>query len=470
MPNKPTNKQEQLKSLPAVDHLLAAAGDDSRFDQIPRSVTLDSLRQSIDRARKEILADRPTGTDGSSILSAAADLARQRMKNRLIPLINATGVVLHTNLGRALLCEDALENIKRVSGSYSNLELNLGTGKRGIRYAAIEALICELTGAEAALAVNNNAGAVLLALNTIAQGTEVVVSRGELVEIGGSFRVPDVMTKSGCRLKEVGTTNRTHPRDYAGAISEETGLLLKVHTSNYKIEGFTASVSLKDMVEIGKENKIPVMEDLGSGTLIDFGPFGMPAEPLVSERVAAGADVVTFSGDKLLGGPQAGIIVGKKETIDQIKANPLTRALRIDKLTLAALESTLKLYRDKNQAIREIPTLRMLTMSYETISQKAGVLYDLLEKSLGEDAEIELADMSSRPGGGSYPDLKLPTRCVTIRPKGVTVSALEKGLRAAVPPVMGRIEDDRFIIDPRTLQTGQEELLSTTLNRLISKK
>lgn len=376
-------------------------------------------------------------------------------------------MVLHTNLGRALLCEDALDNIQQVAGSYSNLELNLGTGKRGIRYAAIEALICELTGAEAAMAVNNNAGAVLLALNTIAQGTQVVVSRGELVEIGGSFRIPDVMTKSGCCLKEVGTTNRTHPRDYADAVTDETGLLLKVHTSNYKIEGFTASVSLKDMVAIGKEKNIPVMEDLGSGTLIDFSPYGMPAEPLVSDRVSTGADVVTFSGDKLLGGPQAGIIVGKKEAIDQIKANPLTRALRIDKLTLAALESTLKLYRDKREAIQKIPTLRMLTMSYDTISQKASDLFKILEESLGQAAELALADMESRPGGGSYPDLKLPTRCVTIRPRQMTVTALEKGLRAGTPPVMGRIEDDRFIIDPRTIQTGQEELLSTTLNRLI---
>jgi len=473
MPKKTTNKtadkQKQLKSLPGVDHLLAEAEDDDRFNQIPRTLVLDAMRQGVNAAREKILADRPAETHQAAILSAAAGLAREKMKNRLIPLINATGVVLHTNLGRALLCEDALDNIQRVSGSYSNLELNLGTGKRGIRYAAIEALICELTGAEAALAVNNNAGAVLLALNTIAQGTEVIVSRGELVEIGGSFRVPDVMAKSGCRLKEVGTTNRTHPRDYASAITEDTGLLLKVHTSNYKIEGFTASVPLKEMVAIGKENKIPVMEDLGSGTLIDFSPYGMPPEPLVSDRVAAGTDVVTFSGDKLLGGPQAGIIVGNKETIDRIKANPLTRALRIDKLTLAALESTLKLYRDKHEAIQKIPTLRMLTMSYETISQKAEVLFNLLKKSLGQEAEIALADMESRPGGGSYPALKLPTRCVTLRPRTMTVSALEKKLRAAKPPVMGRIDDDRFIIDPRTLQAGQEEILSTTLNKLIHK-
>ncbi len=464
------DKHLQLKSLPGVDHILALAETDDRFSRMPRSLILESIRNAINNTRKQILEDRPVTINDEAILKQAALFAASKMKNRLNPLINATGVVLHTNLGRALLCRDALDNIMAVSSSYSNLELNLATGKRGIRYAAIEALICELTGAQAAMAVNNNAGAVLLALNTLAQGRQVIVSRGELVEIGGSFRVPDVMVKSGCILKEVGTTNRTHPHDYANAVTQETGLLLKVHTSNYKIEGFTKSVSLKELVDIGSARGIPVMEDLGSGTLIDFSLFGLPCEPPVFEQVASGADVVTFSGDKLLGGPQAGIIVGKKETIDKIKANPLTRALRIDKLTLAALESTLKLYRDKKQAIRKIPTLRMLTMSYEAISRKADALFELLETSLGTNAIIELADMASRPGGGSYPDLKLPTRCVTVRPKTISVSALEKKLRAAVPPVMGRIEDDRFIIDPRTLQTGQEELLSTTLNRLISKK
>ncbi|MDD9303736.1 MAG: L-seryl-tRNA(Sec) selenium transferase [Desulfobacter sp.] len=465
-----TDKQQQLKTLPGVDHLLVIAQEDERFSTLPRKVVLEAIRTSIDRTRKNILADIPTKPHDDAILSSAAALAQETMKNRLIPLINATGVVLHTNLGRALLCQDSVDNIQKISQSYSNLELNLDTGKRGIRYAAIEDLICELTGAQAAMAVNNNAGAVLLALNTIAQGTQVVVSRGELVEIGGSFRIPDVMTKSGCILKEVGTTNRTHLKDYQDAVTEETGLLLKVHTSNYKIEGFTASVSLTDLVHLGKEKNIPVMEDLGSGTLIDFSPFGMPPEPLVSERVAAGTDVVTFSGDKLLGGPQAGIIVGKKQTIDQIKANPLTRALRIDKLTLAALESTLKLYKDPQTAMSKIPTLRMLTLPYEKICKKAQALFNLLEKALGPKAEIGQADMESRPGGGSFPELKLPTRCVTVRPKAMSVSALEKALRASNPPVMGRIEDNKFIIDPRTLQEGQDELLLLTLNSLLNKK
>ncbi len=461
------DKHLQLKSLPGVDHILAIAETNDQFKQMPRSLVLESVRRAIDTTRKQILDGSPAVITDEAILKQTAQFAAQKMKNRLNPLINATGVVLHTNLGRALLCQDALDNIMAVAASYSNLELNLETGKRGIRYAAIENLICELTGAEAAMAVNNNAGAVLLALNTLAQGRQVIVSRGELVEIGGSFRIPDVMIKSGCILKEVGTTNRTHPHDYSNAVTEETGLLLKVHTSNYKIEGFTKSVSLQELVDIGKPNGIPVMEDLGSGTLIDFSAFGLPSEPPVFKQVAAGADVVTFSGDKLLGGPQAGIIVGTKKYMDQIKANPLTRALRIDKMTLAALEATLKLYRDTLVAVEKIPTLRMLTLSYEQLSQNAEALLALVFQAVGTRAELALADMKSRPGGGSYPGLTLPTRCLTIRPKSMSVTALDKKLRAFDPAVMGRIEDDCFIIDPRTLQPGQDKILANILKKLI---
>ena len=293
------------------------------------------------------------------------------MKNNLVSIINCTGVVLHTNLGRSLLCKEALQNITNVSSGYSNLEYNIAKGSRGIRYSAVENLLCELTGAEAAIAVNNNAGAVLLCLNSLADNKEVIVSRGELVEIGGSFRIPDVMTKSNAILKEVGTTNRTHPKDYTNAISGNTGLFLKVHTSNYQIEGFTTNVAVPDLVAIGSKHGIPVMEDLGSGTLIDFSKYGFTYEPTVKEAVKSGADIISFSGDKLLGGPQAGIILGKKEIIDIIKSNPLTRALRIDKLTLAALEATLRLYKDENSVIKKIPTLKMLTEPYNNIRRKA---------------------------------------------------------------------------------------------------
>ncbi len=457
-----------LKALPGVDIVLEKAGKDDRFSGMPRSVILESIRSTLDMFRQDILNGKSFDIKEELILSQAAALAREKTKPNLVPLINATGVVLHTNLGRALLCRQALDNITAIAQGYSNLELNLATGKRGIRYSAVEDLLCELTGAQGAMAVNNNAGAVFLALNTMAQGTEVVVSRGELVEIGGSFRVPDVMAKSGCILKEVGTTNRTHLRDYAHAVSEATGLFLKVHTSNYKIQGFTASVPLNVLVELGREKGIPVMEDLGSGTLIDFSEYQMPKEPMVSDQISSGADIVTFSGDKLLGGPQAGIIAGKKEFIDKIKANPMTRALRIDKLTLAALEATLRLYRDKASAVKEIPTLRMMTMPFEETCQKARVLLKAIQDKTGASVVVETADLQSRPGGGSFPELMLPTRCVTIKPLSISAAGLERQMRDASPPIMGRIEDDRFILDPRTLQPGQESLIANTLSRILN--
>ncbi len=459
-----------LKALPGVDHLLELTKKKAPFRDIPRRVILESLRNALDHTRQAILADRDPCMTDDTLLDRAYRLATQKIRSRLVPVINATGVVLHTNLGRALLCEDALDNIQTIAQSYSNLELNIGTGKRGIRYEAVEDLICELTGAQSAIVVNNNAGAVLLALNTIAQDTQVVVSRGELVEIGGSFRIPDVMSKSGCILKEVGTTNRTHLKDYETAISDNTGLFLKVHASNYSIQGFTASVALKDLVVLGKAKTIPVMEDLGSGTLIDFSPYGLPAETTVADSVSTGADVVTFSGDKLLGGPQAGIIVGQKQTIDRIKTNPITRALRIDKLTLAALESTLKLYRDEERAVREIPTLRMLTISFEDICKKADRLFNILQKDIKADVEMDMADMTSRPGGGSFPDLTLPTRCITLRPRHMSVSKLETGMRESTPAIIARIEDNKYILDPRTIQSGQEDIISSTLTQILKKK
>ena len=466
----PLDKHNSLKHLPGVDHLLDLAKKDDRFIGIPRSVILDALRKTLDHIRQDILADIETSTDHDTILLAANILAKEKIRPRLVPVINATGVVLHTNLGRSLLCEDALNNIRTIAQSYSNLELKIETGKRGIRYEAVDDLICELTGAQSAIVVNNNAGAVLLALNTIAKDKEVVVSRGELVEIGGSFRVPDVMTKSGCILKEVGTTNRTHLRDYADAVSDSTGLFLKVHASNYKIEGFTASVPLKDLVLLGKEKNIPVMEDLGSGTLIDFSKYGLPLEPTIADSVRTGADVITFSGDKLLGGPQAGIIVGQKNAIDLIKKNPLTRALRIDKLTLAALESTLKLYRDEEIAIQKIPTLRMLTIPFDDICKKADVLFKKINKTIGSLADIELAHLNSRPGGGSFPELNLATLCITIQPKNISVSKLEMRMRLSTPSIIGRIEDNKYILDPRTIQDGQETVISSTLAKILVKK
>lgn len=473
-----SNKHDLLKKLPGVDYLLDLAQKDKRFSDIPRTVIVYCTRQTLDLLRKNIMQDAPPQTDdltreqidGQSLLTEILTRSQEKISPKLVTLINATGVVLHTNLGRALLCEDALENIQTIARSYSNLEFKIQTGKRGIRYEAVDELICELTGAQSAVVVNNNAGAVLLALNTLAQNTQVIVSRGELVEIGGSFRIPDVMEKSGCILKEVGTTNRTHLKDYQNAINENTGLLLKVHASNYKIEGFTAAVELKDLVALGKQKNIPVMEDLGSGTLIDFSKYGLAPEPTISDSVKSGADIITFSGDKLLGGPQAGIIVGKKEAIARIRQNPLTRALRIDKMTLAALESTLKLYRDEKKAIQQIPTLRMLTMSFEDICKKADYLFKLIQEKIGAVASVNLKEMTSRPGGGSFPELKLATRCITIEPSALSVSRLEKAMRLSENPIIGRIEDNQYILDPRTIQNGQEPIIALTLANILVKK
>ena len=316
--------------------------------------------------------------------------------------------------------------------------------------------------------VNNNAAAVLLCLDTLAMAREVIVSRGELVEIGGAFRIPDVMAKSGAILIEVGTTNRTHPRDYENAIGEQTGLLLKVHTSNYSIVGFTAAVSLPDLVSIGRRHDLPVMEDLGSGTLVDFSKYGLIKEPTVQESLAAGVDVVTFSGDKLLGGPQAGIILGGKRHIDRIKANPLTRALRIDKMTLAALEATLQLYRDEHQAVHQIPTLRMLTLPLAVIQGRAAELKSRLEGVSGGRLTVALLDLSSKAGGGSLPLLDLPSRCLGVSVNGTAANAVERWMRNNTPPIIGRIENDRFIMDPRTLQEEELDIIEKAFADMLA--
>lgn len=457
-----------LRRLPGVDSLMEHVKTDQRFSTIPMTVLKRSARRSINELRSRIIDGHEPDCSINTVADMVYDHAAKVIAPKLVPLINATGVVLHTNLGRAPLCSQALEAIRDIAAGYSNLEFNIDSGKRGIRYSAVEGLLCELTGAEAAMAVNNNAGAVLLSLDTIANGREVIVSRGELVEIGGSFRIPDVMKKSGGTLKEVGTTNRTHLRDYEGAIGEATGLLLKVHTSNYRIQGFTSAVPLADLVALGNQRGVPVMEDLGSGSLIDFSLYGLAKEPTVQDAVRSGADIITFSGDKLLGGPQAGIILGKKSVIDTIRANPLTRALRIDKLTLAALEATLALYRDEDRALSALPALRMLTESYESVARRSDRLLASLNKAIGSLAELGQADLSSRTGGGAFPELSIPSRCVLVKPSAMSASALEKQLRMNSPAIIGRIEDDRFIIDPRTLQPGEADRVVQVLHTLLS--
>ncbi|MBR9985213.1 MAG: L-seryl-tRNA(Sec) selenium transferase [Desulfosarcina sp.] len=466
------NRQARLKQLPGVDRILAFGADEGDFDHIPKSVLIPAIRAAIDALRTQIMeSDLPPDGSCFSRIALVAEVkkrARQTMALKLRRTVNATGVVVHTNLGRSLLSPMVMENLTAISSRYSNLEFDLKAGRRGSRYSAVEGILCELSGAQAAMIVNNNAAATLLCLDTLATGREVIVSRGELVEIGGAYRIPDVMAKSGAILKEVGTTNRTHARDYENAIGERTGLLLKVHTSNYSIVGFTAAVSLPDLVSIGRRHGLPVMEDLGSGTLVDFSKYGLIKEPTVQESLAAGVDVVTFSGDKLLGGPQAGIILGGRRHIDRIKANSLTRALRIDKMTLAALEATLQLYRDEPQAVQQIPTLRMLTLPLTVIHGRAAELKSRLERVPGERLKVELLDISSKAGGGSLPMLDLPSRCLGVTVDGTSVNAVERWMRSSNPPIIGRIENNRFIMDPRTLQEEELDIIEKAFADMLA--
>lgn len=464
-------KTRLLRTLPGVDHLLERMKTDAWFDDVPRSVRTASAREAIDALRSEILSGNPLDEDAvldeDQVMARTRQCADRRMQHNLRFLVNATGVVVHTNLGRSRLAAAALENIQTIGTGYSNLEFDLDVGKRGSRYSAVQELICEISGAEAAMVVNNNAGAVLLCLDTIAKGKKVIVSRGELVEIGGSFRIPDVMAKSGALMTEVGTTNRTHAGDYERAVDNDTGLLLKVHTSNYGLVGFTKSVSLAELVALGEKYRLPVMEDLGSGTFVDFSKYGLTKEPTVQESVASGVDVVTFSGDKLLGGPQAGIIAGSSDILEKIKQNPLTRALRIDKLTLAAMESTLRLYRDEKRAVEEIPTLNMLTATIAVLEEKAGCLSAMLGKAGEGRIEVDVAPGFSRAGGGSMPLADLPTFCVRVKVDSITVNQVERELRGGRPPIIGRIEEDRFIMDVRTIAKSEFDIITHAFGSIL---
>jgi L-seryl-tRNA(Ser) seleniumtransferase len=380
----------------------------------------------------------------------------------LRPVINAQGVVLHTNLGRALMSSLALERLQAVATSYSNLELDLARKERGSRYSHVEALLQRLTGAEDALVVNNNAAAVLLALETLAHGREVIVSRGELIEIGGEFRIPDIMLRSGAVLREVGATNRTHLRDYAEAITPSTALLLKVHTSNYRVVGFTAEVSSRELVELGRERGIPVMEDLGSGSLVDLRPWGFPYEPTVPETVASGVDLVSFSGDKLLGGPQAGVVVGRRAIVSRLKKNPWNRALRIDKFTIAALEATLHAY-EAGTARETVPTLAMLTEPLASVRSRARRVLRQLAPNVRERLGASLADDLAQVGGGALPTVELPTVVVAVGTSSAAAMRLDEALRVGDPPVVGRITHDRLFLDCRTVLPGQVKALARAL-------
>jgi len=460
-----------LRTLPGVDRILEWFKADPYFSDVPRSIQVDTARSAIEALRTKILdpqVELPGDMfSGSSILKQIKGQIVSAMTPNLKQVINASGVVIHTNLGRSLLADEALKNIQKIAAGYSNLEFDLTSGKRGSRYSSVEDLLCEISGAQAAMAVNNNAGAVLLCLETIARGKNVIVTRGELVEIGGSFRIPDVMSKSGAVLKEVGTTNRTHLRDYENAIDENTGLLLKVHTSNYSVVGFTAGVSLTELVALGAQHQVPVMEDLGSGSFVDLSKYGLSKEPTVQDSVSTGVDVVTFSGDKLLGGPQAGVIAGMTEMLQKIKQNPITRALRIDKLTLAALESTLRLYRDEADALSRIPTLKMLTMPLQIIQGKAERFMALLKDLKNARLHVQTFDANSRAGGGSLPLLQLPSRCVGVKIEDISANRIDRWMREHTPAVIGRIEDDFFMMDVRTIQENEPETITAAFQQLL---
>jgi len=466
------NKQKLLRRIPSVDKTLERDDVKMLLEKYSRGMVVKAVQSKLETIRRKILAAQKLlpdhGQKAVDITGKEIEKEIQSFSNpHLEKVINATGVVLHTNLGRSLLSEEAIENLKSIARSYSNLEYDLDKGRRGSRYSHVEEVLCEISGAEAAFVVNNNAGAVFLALNTLADGKEAIISRGELIEIGGSFRIPDIMKRSGALMVEVGTTNKTHLNDYEEAISDNTGLLLKVHTSNYRIVGFTSEVDLISLIELGKRYHLPVVNDLGSGCLIDFSAYGFAHEPTVQEVVKTGVDVVTFSGDKLLGGPQSGIIVGKKAILKKLIKNPLNRALRIDKLMLAALESTLRLYIDQEVVIRKIPTLRMITLSLENIEKRAVDFLGRLQNNVPDHVEIQVIDDSSQVGGGALPSQQLPTKVIAISSKLISVQDLEKHLRENRPSIITRINKDQLRIDLRTVDEKDEEIIEVSLQEIL---
>ncbi|HSS02782.1 MAG TPA: L-seryl-tRNA(Sec) selenium transferase, partial [Kofleriaceae bacterium] len=433
----------------------------------PRWAVVQEVRAVIEDVRNGTI---PIVTDAAQRAPWLASLAQEAARRAAVAsqyslrrVINATGVVLHTNLGRAPLAPAAIEHVAAVARHYSNLELDLDTGERGHRYDHVRELICALTGAEDAIAVNNNAAAVLLCLSALAAGKQVVVSRGELVEIGGSFRIPDIMAQSGCRLVEVGTTNRTHLADYQRAITPETALLLKVHPSNFRVIGFTSAVEVDQLVPLARQVGVPVMNDLGAGCLIDLRDLGLPHEPTVQEAVKQGADLVTFSGDKLLGGPQIGVIAGTRAMIKRLEKHPLLRALRIDKLTLAAFEATLRIYRDARDPIAELPSLRMLRADAAAIRQRAEAFVARLTPRLPQGSAMSVIAGSSQVGAGSAPGIDVPTFLIAVRPTGAEVAEIDARLRAMSPAVMLRVYGGDLLIDLRTVEADEESMLVEAL-------
>lgn len=468
------SKNVMFRQIPSVDELLVTSGIKSMLSTIPRALVLRAIRQILDELREEI-RKAPVGDEMPDVgLSTVVDQITGRVsilsQPSLRQVINATGVIVHTNLGRSPVPKRVVTAFNSLAGCYSNLEYDLNIGKRGSRYVHVQDILRELTGAEDALVVNNNAAAVLIALDTMAKGREVVISRGQLVEIGGSFRMPDVMRKSGAKMFEVGTTNKTTIRDYEAAIVSDTALFLKVHMSNFQIVGFAQEVSLEELVGLGRKYSIPVMEDLGSGCLIDLSRYGLKKEPTVQDSVEKGADIITFSGDKMLGGPQCGIILGKKDIISKIKANQLNRALRVDKLTLIALQETLSIYRDEEKAIRQIPTLRMICQSYPSVCRKAERLRGLIGKIDTSNFVISLSDGFSQVGGGALPLEEIKSRLLCLSPRRLSASHIVEFLRSYDPPVVVRLEKNNVLLDLRTIQEKEVKIVAAAIQKMSTKK
>ncbi len=457
-----------FRNLPSVNQLLEIEPLKKMVKTVNHNVVADGVRTFLDDLRTQVstAAEDIAIPTASEIATRVADWLEKSEQPALRPVINGTGILLHTGLGRAPLCSDAINAVSDIASGYASVELDLASGNRGQRIRAVESILCELTGAEAAAVVNNNAAATMLALAALASGKEVVVSRGQMIEIGGSYRLPDVMKCSGCELREVGTTNKTHPADFENAIGENTGALLKVHPSNFEVVGFTRSVSLEEMVQIGNQHNIPVIDDVGSGALVDFSRFGLSDEPVVSQSVKQGADVVLFSGDKLVGGPQCGIIVGKKKHVQRILRNPLMRAMRVGKMTLAALNATLLCYRNQDLDGNQIPLLRMLSIPNENLKLRAGKIAEQIEHLSGFKSAIA-EPCQSMLGGGSVPTQQIDSWCVSMETESMSVDALANQLRNDEPAVIGRIHNDRLVLDLRTIHPQYDILLVELLSKVV---
>jgi L-seryl-tRNA(Ser) seleniumtransferase len=466
----PEEKKDLFQRIPSVDRLLNSPVVVDLLLHYPRSLVLKAVHQVLEEIRNAIRSDDSSGDSSGLGLEVIALRAGERAallnQPNLKPVVNATGIVVHTNLGRSILAERVLGRFRPVAGGYSNLEYDLQNGERGSRYSHVEGILKEITGAEAGTVVNNNAAAVLVSLDTLARGREVVVSRGQLVEIGGSFRIPEVMKRSGARMVEVGTTNKTHLRDYEEVIGPDTALLLKVHKSNYHLIGFTEDVDTVELVTLAHRLNIAVMEDLGSGCFVDFSKYGLVKEPTVQDVLAQGVDLVTFSGDKLLGGPQAGIILGRKPLVEAIRKNQLSRALRIDKLTLLALEETLRIYRDEPTALAEIPTLQMILAPYEQLRSKARRLRRMIGKLDSGNFRLQLEDATSKVGGGALPLLVIPTCVLALVPGRFSANTIEQRLRSDDPPIIARVEKDQVLLDVRTIQEAELRTVANAIKAI----